>query len=348
MAKWHYMKGYQFYMLKKWDESVFEFLQALELYPKYFIVKYRLAYAYLQIAGSYMQYTKDTFWKALGQLNECHKIYKESSKDFQEKERHTYFDICFLHGKTIQEMNGKQEESISLLKTALSLKQDEDCQYQLAKTYFIMKDYNKSFEALPRSDKYYVKELKANIFSELGQIKESNLILFKLLKFRKKDYLYCKLADNFAKENKIEDAIKYAYNAIKFGKDNYKNYLFLGNLLFKNKKYKSAIDALKTANNLRMKKYSLSCPEANETISNILKITGDNPYDENIEKREGIITDFNLQKGFGFIFDKEYGKVFVHISNVKNIKSKDLKDKKVFYNIKKSNKGYSALDVYIK
>lgn len=348
MAKWHYMKGYQFYMQKQWNESIIEFLKALELYPKYLVVKYRLAYAYLQITGNYLQYTKDTFWKALGQLTECHTIYMEYSKETQEKEKHTYFDICFLHGKTIQEMNGKQEEALKLLTTALSLKEDEDCQYQLAKTYTIMKEYDKALEVLPHSNKYYVKELEANIYAELGKLKESNSILIKLVKYRKKDYIYFKLAENYVQENKIDKAIEFSRQAINCGKDNYKNYLLLGKLLYKKEQYKSAFDILTKASNIKNQKYQLSCPESDKIISDILEITNNNPYDSKIDSRESIIVDYNSQKGFGFILDEVYGKIFVHISNIKNANCKELKGKKVLYSIEKNNKGYYAVNVNIK
>lgn len=338
MAKWHYMKGYQFYMQNEWNESIIEFLKALELYPKYLIVKYRLAYAYLQITGTYLQYTKDTFWKALGQLKECHKIYKDYSIEMQEKEKHIYFDICFLHGKIIQEMNNKQEEAVELLNTALSLKQDEDCQYQLAKTYFIMKKYDKALEELPHNNKYYVKELEANIYAELGKFKESNSILLKLIKYRKKDYIFCKLAENYLQNDIIDEAIGFAKQAINYGKSNYKNYLVLGYLYYKKQQYKSSIDVLSKASKLKMQKFQLSCPKSDNLISEILAITNNKPYDLQFSKTESFIVDYNLKKGFGFILDKQYGKVFVHISNIKNANSKDLKGKKVLYCVEKNDK----------
>lgn len=346
-AKWHYMKGYQFYVQNKWNEAIDEFLIALEIYPKYLIVKYRLAYAYLQTAGSYLQYTKDVFWKSLGQLKECHMIYAELGDDLKEKEKLIYFDICFLHGKTIQEMNNKQEEAINLLNTALKIKTDIDCQYQLSKTYFIVKNYEKALEVLPRSDKYYIKELEANILAELGKIKESNSILLKLIKYRKKDYVFCKLAENHISINNLEKALDFARESTKIGKDNYKNYLLLGKIYYKNKQYKSAVYALKKANDVKLKKFNLSCPEADTLISNILLETNNNPYDESVNKKESIISEYNLHKGFSFISDNEYGRVFVHISNIKNAKTKDLKGRIVTYKIELTEKGYNATNVYL-
>lgn len=99
IAKWHYMRGYQFYMQNKWNESIEEFLKALEIYPQYLVVKYRLAYAYLQITGTYLQYTKDTFWKRIGAIRRMSCYISKLSKRNSRKEKNMYFDICFCMEK---------------------------------------------------------------------------------------------------------------------------------------------------------------------------------------------------------------------------------------------------------
>ena len=63
-AKWYYGKGYQFYMQKDWENAIENFSTALSLFENYLVVKYRIAYAYLQLSGNKMQWSKDTFWKA--------------------------------------------------------------------------------------------------------------------------------------------------------------------------------------------------------------------------------------------------------------------------------------------
>ena len=122
----------------------------------------------------------------------------------------------------------------------------------------------------------------------------------------------------------------------------------MGKLLYKKEQYKSAVDILTKASNIKNQKYQLSCPESDKIISDILEITNNNPYDLKIDNRESIIVDYNSQKGFGFILDEVYGKIFVHISNIKNANCKELKGKKVLYSIEKNNKGYYAVNVNIK
>ena len=39
MAKWHYMRGYQFYMQSKWNESIVEFLEDRKVYFSFRISK---------------------------------------------------------------------------------------------------------------------------------------------------------------------------------------------------------------------------------------------------------------------------------------------------------------------
>ena len=58
------------------------------------------------------------------------------------------------------------------------------------------------------------------------------------------------------------------------------------------------------------------------------------------DEKEVSKIDHNLKTLTSFIEDKEYGKIFVHISNIKNENSKDLKGKKVLYNVEKTDKGY--------
>lgn len=60
-AKWKYMIGYQYYCEKKWNKCIQYFEEALDLKSDYFVVKYRLSYAYIQIAGTYKKLTKAEF-----------------------------------------------------------------------------------------------------------------------------------------------------------------------------------------------------------------------------------------------------------------------------------------------
>lgn len=39
-AKWHYGKGYQFYMQKDWENAIENFSTALSLLENYLVVKY--------------------------------------------------------------------------------------------------------------------------------------------------------------------------------------------------------------------------------------------------------------------------------------------------------------------
>ena len=313
------MKGYQYYVQKKWNNAIEHFLVAIDIYPNYLIVRYRLSYAYIQLSGHYLQYTKPTFWKALGHLNECHNIYNAYDNEQKEKNINIYFDICFLHGKSIQEMNGKQLEAIKLFDKALAIKKDSDCEYQLAKTYYMLGEYEKALYVIPNTSSYYVKELLSNIYHSQGKYQKSNNILFSLVKKRTKDYLFLKIAKNYKELNMNDTAIEYAEKATKYGENNYKNYLYLGELQFLSKKYKSAFKTLNFANELKIREFNINCIEANNLIQEIVSITKNEPYDEEIVVNNGIIEKYNAKKGFGFIFDDFLGEVFFHMSEIKNI-----------------------------
>lgn len=93
------------------------------------------------MAGNERQWTKDVFWKAINHLKSAHDIYKNFTIEEQEKNRSTYADICALHGRTLVGSSKYIELAINYLECSLSLKEDLDVRYQLAKAYYFKKDY---------------------------------------------------------------------------------------------------------------------------------------------------------------------------------------------------------------
>ena len=58
---------------------------------------------------------------------------------------------------------------------------------------------------------------------------------------------------------------------------------------------------------------------------------------------QGIITNYNAQKGYGFIYSDEIQEdVFVHVSNITNA-SELFQGQQVEFDIKKTKRGFSAL-----
>ena len=252
MAKWYYAKGYQFYMQKNWQCAVEQFLLALSIRENYFIVKYRISYAYIQLSGNNQQWSKDSFWKAIRHLEDCHTIFASYTFEEQQKSASTYADICALHGKTIMTSERYLDKSIELLKKANSLKEDNDFKYQLAKAYYNKKQYNEALSVLPEvSKEYYVSELKSQILADMGQYDESNMILLKLTRFRRKDYIYRRIAENYLRLNNVAQAESFANSALQSNKRNYKNYYLLGLVLQEKKMYKSALSAFEKARRIK-------------------------------------------------------------------------------------------------
>jgi tetratricopeptide (TPR) repeat protein/cold shock CspA family protein len=353
VAKYPYMKGYQFYAQKNYQQAVELFLVALKLYPEYFVVKYRLAYAYFQLAGNYQQWSKDVFWKAIFELEACHKIYAKYDDRNKETSKSEYFSICNLHGKMIMDMVGKLDYSIELFERAIDLnvKDDDDCKYNLAKAYRFKNDYDKALRILPStSDKYYVKELKAQIFADKKMFLESNKIYETLLRYRKKDYLYCRLAENFIELGEIDKAEQNVSLAIKTDNKNYKNHLLYATICKLQKRYKTAIEYCKSASKVKQIKFKQDCGEAIVMIDGIMFETNNNPVDEIvIEKRDfntGIITKYDSNRGFGFIQDDGGSKLFFHISSMKS--GNEPKERiRVGFDRNNGEKGESAINIKI-
>ena len=323
-AKWLYSLGYQFYAQKNYSKSVEYFERALEIYPEYLKVKYRIAYAYLQLSGTENQWTKDVYCKAIKHLKDSHIIYSNYSLDQKEKDKSTYADICALHGKTMLNSQKYIDNAIELFYLSLSLKYDEDVQYQLAKGYYLKKDYQGALDNLPKSNKpsYYVLELEAQILTDNQKYEESNKVLFRIIKFRRKDYLYQRIANNFLSIGNNGKAMEFALKAVSLDGRNYKNYLICGRICKEIKQYKTSIEYLEKARLNKQKKYQCDEPEAIRLIEEINVITSNYPIDEicvanSLEQQVGIISKYNSSRGFGFIRAKLTGKdYFFHIKSV--------------------------------
>lgn len=350
-AKWYYGKGYQFYMQKDWENAIENFSTALSLFENYLVVKYRIAYAYLQLSGNKMQWSKDTFWKAIRHLEDCHKIFSSYAPEEQKKHIATYADICALHGKTIMASERYLDKSIELLKKANALKADDDFKYQLAKAFYLKKQYNDALTALPKSDKhYYVPELHSQILSDSGKYHESNEILLKLTKYRKKDYLFRRIAENYLKMHMIDKAESYSQKAVSMNKRNYKNYLTLGIILKEKKMYKSAMQSLEKARLYKQNQYKMDCSEAIILIDEINFLTDYNSTDDIVSidtaviRNEGKVVKYNPEKGFGFILDfQSKENLFFHISNFPF--NEAIIGQKVKYEIVHTPKGKSAISI---
>lgn len=345
-AKWLYSIGYQYYAQKNYQNAIIYFEKALVIYPNYMKVKYRISYAYIQLAGNERQWTKDVFWKAINHLKSSHNIFINLTPEEQENNRSIYADICALHGKTLVGYNKYIDLAISYLERSLFLKEDTDVRYQLAKAYYNKGFYTKALEILPSQGKlpYYILELKSQIYADSGQIEESNQLLFILLKFRKKDYLHQRLANNCILLKNLEEALKYAQIAININKTNYKNTLLCGKICYEKAMYHEAYDYLLKARTQRQKIYKLDLPEAVQIMDKIIEVT--NNFTLYYDKyQEGIIKQYNLKRGFGFIsIEADSQKYFFHISQLPNMRQPKVGDHVKFFK-EKTSKGYQAKNI---
>ena len=353
-ARWLYSKGYQYYAQKDYVIAVQYFEKALEIYPQFFKVKYRIAYALIQLSGAEKQWTKDVFWKAIRHLKDAHDIYKGYSEEEQGKNKSTYADICFLHGKTLVNSPKYIDIAIEMFEKALFLKKDIDTQYQLSKAYYNKGEYQKALNNLPQEVRppYYVLELKSQIYTDMGMIDEANRVLFSILKFRKKDYLYQRLANNFLIKEQNEEALKYALCALKSNNKNYKNYLLCGQVYFKIKRYNEANDYLRTAREKRKKEFGLDLPEAVEIMDKISQMPQEVVSEVKNNEKEiviGKILSYNNARGFGFILvEGDSNKYFFHISQVQSVNRQPIEGDMVCFNVETTKKGMQAINISYK
>lgn len=354
IAKWHYGKGYQYYMQQHWAKAVDCFSEALALFQNYFVVKYRIAYAYVQLSGTTMQWSKDSFWKAIHHLEDCHKIYSSYSADDKRNHSATYAKVCALHGKAIMASDHYLDKAIDLLRRAREIKPDNDISYQLAKALYLKRLYSEALDLLPETDKpYYFSELRSQILSEIGKYDESNRILLRLTRFRKKDYLFRRIAENYLAMEELDEAEAFSKKSIALNNKNYKDFLILGQVLEKKRMYKSAINAFEKARLAKQNQFQIDCPEALRYIDAIIQETSNNPWDdtssegtENEIRHNGEISMYKRERGFGFIIDYQTTEsIFFHISDYPN--NDVTLGQKVEFNIMETKKGQKAVKISV-
>lgn len=331
-AKWLYMIGYQYYSQFEWKTAIEWFEKALEQDPDYFVAKYRIAYAYNQLAGSYMQLKKAEYWKARGHLEDCHRLWASYDDLDKQKEHTTYFGVNFLHGKMLMNLPQHYSEAINLFQAALNIVPTHvHAKYNLAKVYYSNGDFRKAKENLPAEKEFYIDELKAKIDTQLGDYQEAISIYKELLTRRKKDYLYTLLAETYMLNNEPEKAYKASQQAIKLGNRNHKNYYVMAQVYYHYGLLDKAIEDLELASELKYAKYKASYNEADELKEKILR---EKPYDykDNTKLIEKLVaTDmppakpsieqsevcyYNSDKGYGFI-KRDPNNIFFHISDCK-------------------------------
>lgn len=327
-AKWLYMIGYQYYCQKEWKRAIEWLEKALEKHPDYFVVKYRLAYAYIQDAGNFKKLTKAEYWKALGHLRECHRLWITFDENKKNKERHIYFEVNFLHGKILMDLPNHRKKAIKRFQAALEINpEDEFTLYNLAKTYYLDGDYEKAKEVLPDSNQYYVVELAAYIDAKLGEYEKAISAVTKLLSIRRRDYLYRFLAEVYLLCDNLEEAYKMAQKALSLGQNNHKNFFTLAKVYYQYGLLNKAIDYLDTATKIKQSKYELNYNECCDLREKILSIMPPNYHDDEIllsklnklndsHFQQGVICRFNTQKGYGFI-KTGHQDIFFHVSNCK-------------------------------
>lgn len=331
-AQFCYNVGYQYYMNKDWDSAIEWFKKALELYPKYFKVKYRVAYALVQKAGKIYKLKSQSYLEALKHLEDCDKLWDEMDEEDKEKNKSTYGDICFQKGKILLE-KADNNEALNSLRLACSIDHtDINYRYEYGKALASCRKYDEALNELEKiSGKYYINELKADILFNKGLYREALDILSNAVSIRKRDYLYRKIAEVHLELNEMQMAYLNIQKAIVLGPNNHKNRYVLAHVYYRNGLLNAALKECKLANELKLKEFENEYKEAKTfsiEISERIKQTNYTIDDEQSIKQlqekttvekggriDGIIAKFKNDKGYGFI-NARGNSYFFHISDV--------------------------------
>ena len=195
--------------------------------------------------------------------------------------------------------------------------------------------------------------MRSQILSEIGKYDESNRILLRLTRFRKKDYLFRRIAENYLAMEELDEAEAFSKKSIALNNKNYKDFLILGQVLEKKRMYKSAINAFEKARLAKQHQFQIDCPEALRYIDAIIQETSNNPLDdtssegtENEIRHNGEISMYKRERGFGFITDYQTTEsIFFHISDYPN--NDVTLGQKVEFDIVGTKKGQKAVKISV-
>jgi len=362
-AMWPYMIGYQYYDQKDYSNAMEWFRKALQIYPDYIVVKYRLGYALTQVCGSMHRLKKPEYLEAFKQFEECKVLWDKMNLNVKIKNKKLYSDVCFQQGKIYMERRDFVS-AIDDFKKSIQYRQSSEGQYELAKALCENGQYNEALKFLPRdTSKYYVAELEAEIYSNNDNVDKALTILLECSKRRSRDYIFRRISELYIKNKDYKSAFKHAKKAISVDPKNHKNHMNLANILFELGVLIIAKKEAETASDLKKHLYETEYDEANQLLTLInaqIETSGYLKDDEGIIAQlqsdiqdnknlnlKGKIKKYNYQRGFGFI-ESNSDSYFFHFKDVNRTQRDIIKeDQTVSFRGIMGDKGLAAKDVII-
>jgi cold shock CspA family protein len=213
---------------------------------------------------------------------------------------------------------------------------------------------------LPISNKYYITELKIDIYMALNDIDNAKKLLESHIDHRKKDYLHRQLAEVLIKKEDFQAAFQYAKKAVEINKNNHLNRLLLAKVLYYLELLKMALEEVEQAILLKQEKYDSTFDDAEQLKSKILERIQETDYTEDDDEKinyyfkdardkraEGYVIQYNSDRGFGFILSQNI-KYFFHINEVNRYEQNRIRvNTKLEFTPSINNKGSMAINIKI-
>ncbi|EGD46757.1 Cold-shock protein DNA-binding [Ruminiclostridium papyrosolvens DSM 2782] len=359
-AKWDYMVGYQYYSMKEWNIAIEFFRTSLTKYPNYFIVKYRLGYALTQTSGKIQRLKSPNYLEAFKLFSECELLWNKMSDVEKNREKQHYADICFQKSKILLERSD-WDGSINSIRKSIDIdKNNPDYSYILSKALCSKGEYEEALKVIPNGNKYYINELRAEIYSKLNDVDRAIDLYTRLLKTRDRDYLHRLLGEEYIKKNDLPNAFINIQKSIKLNPKNHKNYFAMGKLYYVAGLLILAKSELEKAIMIKQNEYNCDYIEANDLlneINNEIQLKNVENDDINILKKlkknivsdiiKGKVKKYVSERGFGFIKDREK-EFYFHISDVYQTHQKNVcEGADVTFSIQESTKGPVAKQIKV-
>jgi tetratricopeptide (TPR) repeat protein len=324
-AMWPYCLGYQYQSKGDVKVAIELYLKCLELYPKWLKV-------YAELAKLHKE--SGQLEKALKACRDGIETYKTTKSERKKEYTIIYAKLCTLAAKLITSVdNGTKTEvneaEYCFRESVSADPQNGDCWYRLGDFLLASGKYDDSIPYFERAEslapkKEYIPHKIAQAYLKKGDFEKALTIYERIPHFRRASYILRGMAQCLLKKGELRKGAVYLFMAAQREPDKWYHFRDLGLVLADLYDSVQAIEFLEKANQLYKQEQGKEFIKILSTIDELKtrprgqRVIFEKPEASVTTISYGVVTNYNADRGFGFIKDTSDGSnVFFHISKVR-------------------------------
>lgn len=325
-ARWFYYLGFQYQRKEQWAEAIAAYEQCLMLAPRWLKAALRLGDAY----------------RVVEQLDKASGVYREGIQNYQDlplshrrELASVYAKLCAkmaraLLDKPRDQIPGELEEAVKLLQESLAIEaNDADNWYRLGSAFLETGQVDEALDCLRKGEilnpkKEYISHKMAQAHLRKGDPDQALRAYEQIPEHKRVPYILHGMAQCHMDKGETMEAASKLYKAMKREPKKFYHQWDFALALIALGARDQAIEALERANQLFREEYGkdyqkalVKLEEVRSTPPSEKRISFDVPPSAVAEIRFGPVSNYNTERGFGFIKDEVDGaNVFFHITRV--------------------------------